>query len=144
MDGIASGVFACHQHDILSRQAMRHLLTRGWSLAHTSLAMTPEQSEMSEEYCCLKLARAGHSKSMCLSSPKAPVRHSLNCAIADTPVAWQSYIPALFYGQQMDPIRNLKILWSLALPMGTSQCVGQTWPAGRENHRWYVHIFTPS
>ena len=140
MDGIASGVFACHQHDILSRQAMMYLLTRGWSLAHTSLAMTPEQSEMSEEYCCLKSARAGHSKSMCLSSPKAPVRHSLQIRLLR---GSHKYLPCSM-GNKWDPMRNLKILWSLALPMGTSQYVGQTWPAGRENHRWYVHIFTPS
>ena len=31
-----------NQHDILSRQAMMYLLTMGWFLAHTSLAMTPE------------------------------------------------------------------------------------------------------
>ena len=41
MGGIAS---VCHQHDILSRHAMMYLLTMGWSLAHTSLAMTPEHS----------------------------------------------------------------------------------------------------
>ena len=54
-----------------------YLLTRGWSLGHTSLAMTPEHSDISAEYCCLKPARAEHSRSMCLSSPKAHVRHNL-------------------------------------------------------------------
>ena len=46
MDGIAS---VLHQHDILSRQAMMYLLTMGWSLDHTSLAMTPEHSATNEE-----------------------------------------------------------------------------------------------
>ena len=63
MDGTASGLSACHQHDILSRQAMMYLLTRGWSSAHTSLAMTPEHSDMSAEYCCRKPSRAEHSRS---------------------------------------------------------------------------------
>ena len=46
MDGIAS---VCHQHDILSRQAMMYLLTMGWFLAHSSLAMTPEHSATNGE-----------------------------------------------------------------------------------------------
>ena len=70
MDEAAS---VCHQHDILSRQAMMYLLTIGWFLAHTSLAMTPVHSATNGEYSSLRSARAGHSKSMCLSSPKAPV-----------------------------------------------------------------------
>ena len=124
MDGIASGVFACHQHDILSRQAMMYLLTRGWSLAHTSLDMMPELCEMSEEYCCLKSARAGlagHSKSMCLSSPKACMRHSPQIRLLR---GNRTYLPCSM-GNKWDPMRNLRILWSLALPMGTSQYVGQ-------------------
>ena len=68
-----NSVCACHQHDILSRQAMMYLLTMGWFLAHTSLAMTPEHSAIKGENSTLRSARAGHSKSMCLSSPKAPV-----------------------------------------------------------------------
>ena len=64
------------------RQAMMYLRTRGWSLAHISLAMTPQQSDTSEEYGCLESAGAGHSRSMCLSAPKAPVRQP-----TDTPVA---------------------------------------------------------
>ena len=52
---------------------MMYLLTMGWFLAHTSLAMTPEHSATNGEYSSLRSARAGHSKSMCLSSPKAPV-----------------------------------------------------------------------
>ena len=68
-----NSVCACHQHDILSRQAMRYLLTMGRFLAHTSLAMTPEHSAINGENSSLRSARAGHSKSMCLSSPKAPV-----------------------------------------------------------------------
>ena len=50
-----------------------YLLTMGWFLAHTSLAMTPEHSATNGEYSSLISARAGHSKSMCLLSPKAPV-----------------------------------------------------------------------
>ena len=104
MDGIASGVFACHQHDILSRQAMMYLLTKGWSLAHTSLAMTPKQSEMSEEYCCLKSARAGHSKSMCLSSPRAPVRHSLQIRLSR---GSRTYLPTDKGSVSLAPPREL-------------------------------------
>ena len=48
-----------------------YLLTMGWFLAHTSLAMTPEHSATNGEYSSLRSARAGHSKSMCLSSPQA-------------------------------------------------------------------------
>ena len=70
MDGIAS---VRHQHDVLSRQAMMCLLTMGWSRAHTSLAITPEHSTTNGENSSLTSARAGHSRSMCLSSPKAPV-----------------------------------------------------------------------
>ena len=71
-----------------------YVLTRGWSLAHTSLAMTPEQPDMSVEYCCLRSARAEHSRSICLSSLKDPVRHSLQA------IARQVYMPALLNGQQ--------------------------------------------
>ena len=61
---------------------MMYLLTRGWSLTHISLAMKPEQPAMSEEYYSLSFARAVHSRAVhsrriCLSSPKAPVRHNL-------------------------------------------------------------------
>ena len=65
MGGIAS---VCHQHDILSRQAMMYLLTMGWFLAHTSLAMTPEHSATNAEYSSLRSARAGHSKSASCAS----------------------------------------------------------------------------
>ena len=41
-----------------------YLLTMGWFLAHTSLAMTPEHSATNGEYSSLRSARAGHSKSM--------------------------------------------------------------------------------
>ena len=68
-----NSVCACHQHDILSRQAMIYPLTMGWFLAHTSLAMTPEHSAIKGENSSLRCARAGHSKSICLSSSKAPV-----------------------------------------------------------------------
>ena len=51
-------VCACHQHDILSRQAMIYLLTMGWFLAHTSLAMTPEHSAITGENSSLRSARA--------------------------------------------------------------------------------------
>ena len=61
----------------ISRQAMMYLLTNGWSLNQTSLAMIPEQCAMSWENSVLTSARAGHSKSKCLSSLKAPVRHNL-------------------------------------------------------------------
>ena len=140
MDGTASGLSACHQHDILSRQAMMYLLTRGWSLAHTSLAMTPEHSDISAEYCCLKPARAEHSRSMCLSSPKAPVRHNLQTRLLR---GNRTCLPCSM-GSKWAPMRNLKSLCSLALPMGTSQYVGHARPGGRENQRWYVHTFTPS
>ena len=50
MDGTAS---VHHQQDILPRQAMMNLLTMGWSLAHTSLATTPEHSATSGEISCL-------------------------------------------------------------------------------------------
>ena len=45
---------------------MMYLLTMGWSLAHTSLAMTPEHSVINGESSFLRSARAGQSKSMCL------------------------------------------------------------------------------
>ena len=47
MDGKAS---VHHQHDIPSKQAMIYLLTMGWPSAHTSLAMTPEQSATSGDH----------------------------------------------------------------------------------------------
>ena len=53
MDGIAS---VHHQQDILSRQAMMYRLTTGWSLAHMSLAMTPEHSATSGENSSLRSA----------------------------------------------------------------------------------------
>ena len=46
MDGIAS---VRHEPDILSRQAMMYLPTMGRSLAHTSLAITPEHSASNGE-----------------------------------------------------------------------------------------------
>ena len=42
---------------------MMYLLTMGWFLAHTSLAMTPEHSATNGGYSSLRSARAGHSKS---------------------------------------------------------------------------------
>ena len=51
-----NSVCACHQHDILSRQAMMYLLTMGWFLAHTSLAMTPEHSAIKGENSSLRSA----------------------------------------------------------------------------------------
>ena len=121
MDGTASGLSACHQHDILSRQAMMYLLTRGWSSAHTSLAMTPEHSDMSAEYCCRKPARAEHSRSMCLSSPKAPVRHNLQTRLLR---GNRTCLPCSM-GSMWAPMRNLRSLCSLALPMGTSCAPGR-------------------
>ena len=123
MNGTASGLSACHLHDILSRQAMMYLLTRGWSSAHTSLAMTPE-----------------HSRSMCLSSPKAPVRHNSQTRLLR---GNRTCLPCSM-GSMWAPMRNLRSLCSLALPMGRSQYVGHSCPGGRENQRWYVHTFTPS
>ena len=38
---------------------MMYLLTMGWFLAHTSLAMTPEHSATNGEYSSLRSARAG-------------------------------------------------------------------------------------
>ena len=46
MDGIAS---VSQWPNTMSRQAMMYLLTTGWSLNHTSLAMIPEQCAMSWE-----------------------------------------------------------------------------------------------
>ena len=77
---------------------MMYLLTMGWFLAHTSLAMTPEHSATNGEYSSLRSARAGHSKSMCLSSPKAPVTEPTH-----TPVARQAQMAALLNRQQMRP-----------------------------------------
>ena len=67
-----------HQHDIPSRHAMVYVLTMSWSLAHTSLAVTPEQLATSGENSCLRPARAGRSMSLYLSSKKAPAGQSLN------------------------------------------------------------------
>ena len=75
---------------------MMYLLTMGWFLAHTSLAMTPEHSATNGENSSLRSARAGHSKSMCLSSPKAPEP-------THTPVARQAQMAALLNWQQMRP-----------------------------------------
>ena len=93
MDVIAS---VCHQHDIPSRQAMMCLLTMGWFLAHTSLAMTPEHSATNVENSSLRFAGAGHSKSMCLSSPKAQSPYTR---------LWrrQAQMAALLNRQQMRP-----------------------------------------
>ena len=68
MDGKAS---VCHQQDILSRHLMIYLLSRSWSLLHMSLAMTPEHAETSVENSARRSDKAEHSRSMCLSSPKA-------------------------------------------------------------------------
>ena len=95
MDGIAS---VCHQHDILSRQAMMHLLTMGWFLAHTSLATTPDHSATNGENSSLRSARAGHSKSMCLMTQSSSVTEPTH-----TPVARQAQMAALLNRQQMRP-----------------------------------------
>ena len=102
----------------LSRQAMMYLLTMSWFLAHTSLAMTPEHSATNGEYSSLRSARAGHSKSMCLSSPKAPERtepyiHACGEAGADGG-------PAQLAANET-PCEKLKILCNFAVLMGTSQ-----------------------
>ena len=68
MDGKAS---VCHQQDILSRHLMIYLLSRKWSLLHMSLAMTPEHAETSVENSARRFDKAEHSRSTCLSSPKA-------------------------------------------------------------------------
>ena len=73
-----------------------YLLTMGWFLAHTSLAMTPAHSATNREYSSLRSARAGHSKSMCLSSPSVTEP-------THTPVARQAQMAALLNRQQMRP-----------------------------------------
>ena len=79
MDGKA---FVCHQQDILSRQAMMYLL-RSWSLPHISLAMTPEQSEMSVENCTLRSGVAEHSKAYASHRPKPQHDKACNCGYGE-------------------------------------------------------------
>ena len=66
-----------------------YLLTNGWSLNHTSLAMSPEQCAISWEYWVLTSARAGHSRSKCLSSPKAPAWHTLQIRLCLGNCKWR-------------------------------------------------------
>ena len=97
MDGIAA---VCHQHDIPSRQAMKYLLTMGWFLAHTSLAMTPEHSATNKENSPLRSARPGHSRSM-----HVPLIPQSSCVTKSThtPVARQAQMAALLNWQRMRP-----------------------------------------
>ena len=84
MDGVAS---VCRQHDILPRQAMMFLLTIGWFLAHTSLAMTPEQSATSGQNSPRRSARERHSRSLeqgTLARPAIPRLHLRCCTFCDT------------------------------------------------------------
>ena len=134
MDGIAS---VCHQHDILSRQAMMYLLTMGWFLAHTSPAKTPEHSATNGDNSSLRSARAGHSKSLCLSSPK------LQCDRAYTHACGEAGAdggPAQLANETPCEISKssaaLQCSWGLPRRLGRSV-------SGRENQRRYVHSFTP-
>ena len=95
-----------------------YLLTMGWFLAHTSLAMTPEHSATNGEYSSLRSARAAHSKSMCLSSPSVTEP-------THTPVARQAQMAALLNRQQQRPTAVYQILCNFAVLMGTSQENGQ-------------------
>ena len=61
------------QHHI---KASYHVPARQW-LDHTSLALIPEHCATSWEKRALTSAKAGHSSSRCLSSPKVPVQHNL-------------------------------------------------------------------
>ena len=60
-DGVTEGAPAVEKFWL-----MMYLLTMGWSLAHTSLAITPEHSATNGEYSSLRsaLLGAGHSKSI--------------------------------------------------------------------------------
>ena len=55
---------------------MMYLLTMGWSLAHTSLAITPEQSVTNGEYSSLRSARRGHEARSLVSAKYGVVRLS--------------------------------------------------------------------
>ena len=96
MDGVAS---VCHQHGILLRQAMMYLLTMGWFLAHTSLAMTPEHSATNGEYSSLEICKSRalqeHVPLITQSSSVTEPTH--------TPVARQAQMAALLNWQQMKP-----------------------------------------
>ena len=96
MDGIAS---VCHQHDILSKQAMMYLLTMGWFLAHTSLAMTPEHSanqwRVLVSEICKSRALQEHVPLITQSSSVTEPTH--------TPVARHAQMAALLNWQQMRP-----------------------------------------
>ena len=83
-----------------------YLLTNGWSLNPTSLAMIPEQCAMSWECWVLTPARAGHSRSKCLSSPKAPAWHIWQTRLCLGNCKWWP----CSMGSIWDPTRNLKIL----------------------------------
>ena len=76
---------------------MMYLLTMDWPIA-----ITPEQSATSGDDLSIRSARAGHSRSMCLSSPKAPACHSVT-EPAHTPVARQTQIDMLLNWQQTRP-----------------------------------------
>ena len=68
MDGTAS--VHVHQHDNASRQAMMYLLTMGWFLARTSLAMTPEHSAINGENSSLDLQKQGTPRACASHHPK--------------------------------------------------------------------------
>ena len=88
LDGIAFPQSSCHPIKTGNN------VTRGWCLAPTSPAMTPERSDTSGEYCYHQSAKAEQSRSICLSSPTAPVS-------ADTLAPRQSHMPALYNGQRL-------------------------------------------
>ena len=99
MDGIAS---THPQHDILSRHSIMYLLTR----LLISPAMTHEKSAASGEHSFPRTARAGHSRSLCLSSPKVPVGQSLHTHLWRARRKWQPSI----IGRKSEPMQTLNFL----------------------------------
>lgn len=70
------------------------------SFDHTSLAMTTERSAMSWRCCVLTWARAQHSKSKCLISPKGPCK----AQVADAPRPLQISMAALLIDHNVNPL----------------------------------------
>ena len=108
-----------------------YLLTLGWCLARTSLAMRPEQSVTSGENLFLRSARSVYIKGprnihcqhvhLITQSPSVTVVVTEPAQTPAVPAARQNQMVALLNWQEMKPHAKFRINCDFAVHMGTSR-----------------------
>ena len=151
---------------------MIYLLTRGWSLAHTSLAITPEHSDISAESlstpaqkhmpritqdscatysAAIKPAQSDRNGEYCPSNRlwlSTPAAHLITLSPrgthgTDTPAPRQAHMPALFNGQYVGPPPELEYPVKWHCQRGHLNVMCKSASLAKD-HRWYVRTLHSS